>query len=63
VTASKLSTTRRTDGTTEVTYNGWPLYTWAEDTHPGEATGQALNNNGGLWYVLDTAGDAVTVRP
>ena len=35
VTASKLSTTRRTDGTTEVTYNGWPLYTWAEDTAPG----------------------------
>jgi predicted lipoprotein with Yx(FWY)xxD motif len=63
VTASKLSTTRRTDGTTEVTYNGWPLYTWAEDTRPGEATGQALNNNGGLWYVLDTAGNAVTVRP
>jgi predicted lipoprotein with Yx(FWY)xxD motif len=63
VTASKLSTTKRTDGTVEVTYNGWPLYTWGEDTAPGEATGQALDNNGGLWYVLDTAGNAITVRP
>lgn len=63
VTPSKLSTTRRTDGTTEVTYNGWPLYTWAQDTSPGEATGQALNNNGGLWYVLDPTGNAITVRP
>jgi predicted lipoprotein with Yx(FWY)xxD motif len=62
VTASMLSTTRRTDGTIQVTYNGWPLYRWAEDTTPGEATGQALNNNGGLWYVLDPAGNAITIR-
>jgi predicted lipoprotein with Yx(FWY)xxD motif len=62
VAASMLSTTRRTDGTIQVTYNGWPLYRWAEDTTPGEATGQALNNNGGLWYVLDPAGNAITIR-
>ena len=47
-------------GTIEVTFNGWPLYTWAEDTHPGEATGQALNNNGGLWYVLGAGGQQIT---
>jgi predicted lipoprotein with Yx(FWY)xxD motif len=60
ITASKLSTTRRTDGTTQVTYNGWPLYTWWHDSTPGQATGQGLDNVGGLWYVLDPAGNAIT---
>ena len=63
VTASMLSTTHRTDGTIQVTYNGWPLYLWAQDTSPAEATGQGLDNQGGLWYVLDPAGNAITTRP
>jgi predicted lipoprotein with Yx(FWY)xxD motif len=32
----------RTDGPTQVTYNGWPLYTWPGDTKPGDATGQGI---------------------
>jgi predicted lipoprotein with Yx(FWY)xxD motif len=59
VDASKLKTTRRPDGTLQLVYNGWPLYTWAEDLAPGQATGQALNNLGGLWYVMNTAGNAI----
>ena len=59
VNASKLKTTRRPDGTLQLVYNGWPLYTWAEDLAPGQATGQALNNLGGLWYVMNTAGNAI----
>jgi len=51
-----LGTTPRTDGTTQVTYNGWPLYLWPPDRAPGKATGQALANAGGLWYVLSPAG-------
>ena len=63
VEASELSTTRRSDGSVQVTYNGWPLYTWAEDMAPGQATGEGLNNQGGLWYVLDTSGNAIERQP
>jgi predicted lipoprotein with Yx(FWY)xxD motif len=63
VNAALLGTTTRTDGTTEVTYNGWPLYLWVDDTAPGMATGQAINNNGGLWYVLRPDGSEVTAKP
>ncbi len=57
-----LGTTKRTDGTVQVTYNGWPLYLWVSDSEPGQATGQAINNNGGLWYVLSPAGKVVTKK-
>jgi predicted lipoprotein with Yx(FWY)xxD motif len=57
-----LGTTKRTDGTVQVTYNGWPLYLWVSDSEPGQATGQAINNNGGLWYVLNTAGQVITKK-
>ena len=54
-----LATTRRTDGTLQLTYNGWPLYLWPPDRAPGKATGQALPNAGGLWYVLSPAGHPI----
>ena len=63
IVASKLSTTRRSDGSIQVTYNDWPLYTWAQDIAPGQATGEGLDNLGGLWYVLDTSGDAIERAP
>lgn len=59
VEASLLGVTTRADGTTQVTYDGWPLYRWANDTSPGEATGQGLYNLGGLWYVMSPQGNAV----
>ena len=46
-----------------VTYNRWPLYTYVGDTGPGQATGQALNNSGGLWYVLSPAGKVIKKKP
>jgi predicted lipoprotein with Yx(FWY)xxD motif len=46
-----------------VTYNHWPLYTYVSDTRPGQATGQALNLNGGLWYVLSPAGKIIKTKP
>jgi predicted lipoprotein with Yx(FWY)xxD motif len=55
-----LGTTKRTDGTVQVTYNGWPLYLWVGDSDLGQATGQGINNNGGLWYVLNPGGQVVT---
>ncbi len=54
-----LGTSIRADGSTQITYNGWPLYTWPQDTAPGQATGQALTNLGGRWYVVNAAGSAV----
>jgi len=54
-----LGTSPRTDGTTQITYNGWPLYLWPPDKAPGMATGQALTNAGGLWYALSPAGKAI----
>jgi predicted lipoprotein with Yx(FWY)xxD motif len=46
----KLGTTRRTDGSLQATYNGHPLYTYIADTAPGQAKGNKLNINGGLWF-------------
>jgi predicted lipoprotein with Yx(FWY)xxD motif len=57
-----LGTTRRSDGTTQITYNRWPLYLWVGDTQSGEATGQGINNNGGLWFVLAPDGAAITAH-
>jgi predicted lipoprotein with Yx(FWY)xxD motif len=59
VQSSLLGVTTRSDGTTQITYNGWPLYRWTNDRSPGEATGQALYNLGGMWYVVGPDGDAV----
>jgi predicted lipoprotein with Yx(FWY)xxD motif len=60
VKASLLGTTKRTDGTTEVTYNGHPLYYYAGDTAAGDTTGQDINQFGALWYVLTADGMQVT---
>jgi predicted lipoprotein with Yx(FWY)xxD motif len=54
--ASKLGTIKRSDGSTEVTYNGWPLYTYVSDTKPGDAKGNDLKQFGATWYALTPAG-------
>ena len=48
----KLSTITRADGSTQATYNGHPLYTYVGDTAPGQAFGNNLNLNGGLWHEI-----------
>jgi predicted lipoprotein with Yx(FWY)xxD motif len=53
VTASMLGTTSRADGTTQVTYNGMPLYYWAKDKVAGDVTGQGVQN---VWFVISPAG-------
>jgi predicted lipoprotein with Yx(FWY)xxD motif len=45
-----LGTIKRPDGTVQVTYDGHPLYTYIGDSGPGQAHGNNLNLNGGLWY-------------
>ena len=59
VSASMLGTTKRSDGTTQVTYNGHPLYLFEADQKPGDATGQNVDAFGAEWYVLSPAGDKV----
>ena len=59
VSASKLGTTKRGDGTTEVTYNGHPLYTYAGDSAPGQTNGQRSDGFGAEWYVLSAAGTPI----
>ncbi|MBI2887298.1 MAG: LPXTG cell wall anchor domain-containing protein [Chloroflexi bacterium] len=55
-TASLLGFIMREEGSTQVTYNGWPLYYYAPDDKPGDTKGQ---NVGGVWYVLSPAGEGV----
>jgi predicted lipoprotein with Yx(FWY)xxD motif len=51
-----LGTIRRTDGSLQETYNGHPLYTYVGDSGPGQAHGNKLNLNGGLWYEMLATG-------
>jgi predicted lipoprotein with Yx(FWY)xxD motif len=51
-----LGSAPRTDGSTQVTYNGWPLYYFAADGAPGDTNGQGVND---VWFVVDGAGEAV----
>jgi predicted lipoprotein with Yx(FWY)xxD motif len=55
--ASKLGTTERKDGTTQVTYAGHPLYTFVEDKKPGEANGNDVSAFGAQWYALKGNGE------
>jgi predicted lipoprotein with Yx(FWY)xxD motif len=52
----KLGTIARTGGGTQETYNGHPLYTYIADTGPGQARGNNLNLNGGLWHEMVVSG-------
>jgi predicted lipoprotein with Yx(FWY)xxD motif len=55
--SSKLGTTERKDGTTQVTYAGHPLYTYAADEKPGEANGHDIDSYGAEWYALQGSGE------
>jgi len=55
-----LVTTKRADGTQQVTYHGHPLYYYAGDgSSPGSTKGENLNTFGGIWYVVDSSGKGV----
>jgi predicted lipoprotein with Yx(FWY)xxD motif len=57
--AALLGSTSRTDGTTQVTYNGHPLYFYVSDTRPGQTGGEGLNQFGAGWDVLSPAGNKI----
>ena len=58
VDAAKLSTFKRDDGTTQVAYNGHPLYYYAEDEAPGDTNGNESDEFGAEWYALTAAGES-----
>jgi predicted lipoprotein with Yx(FWY)xxD motif len=51
-----LGTITLPDGTTQVTYNGWPLYYYIDDTAAGDANGQGV---GGVWFLVTPAGEMI----
>lgn len=50
----------RSDGGSQVTINGLPLYTYAGDTAPGMTTGQGSNGSGAKWWVVAPDGSPIT---
>jgi predicted lipoprotein with Yx(FWY)xxD motif len=58
--AALVTTFRRGDGSTQVSYGGHPLYRWNGDTQQGMVTGQGVVNEGGAWYVVAASGKQVT---
>ena len=54
----KLATIKRSDGSTQATYNGHPLYTYVADTAPRQAKGNNINASGGVWHEVTVSGAA-----
>jgi len=50
-----LGIIERDDGTSQVTHDGMPLYFYAEDAGPGDATGEGV---GGVWFIASPEGQA-----
>jgi predicted lipoprotein with Yx(FWY)xxD motif len=57
---SLVGTLRRPDGSTQLSYGGHPLYTYNLDVSPGVVMGQAIDQDGGLWYVINAKGRQIT---
>ena len=59
VSQSMLGTTKRADGTEQLTYNGHPLYYFSADTGSGMAKGQGVKAFGSDWYVVNAKGSKI----
>lgn len=53
---SLIGTVEDPEGGVQATYDGWPLYYYAEDAAPGETKGQG---SGGVWWVVAPDGTAI----
>jgi predicted lipoprotein with Yx(FWY)xxD motif len=54
-----VGTIKRSDGTTQVTYKGHPLYLYVKDKDDGDAYGEGLKQFGAEWYALSSSGKKV----
>jgi predicted lipoprotein with Yx(FWY)xxD motif len=59
---SLLSSDKNPSGGRVVTYNKWPLYTYSGDSAAGQSKGEALNLEGGKWYVIAPNGALIKHR-
>jgi predicted lipoprotein with Yx(FWY)xxD motif len=59
VVAGRLGTTRRADGSVQVTYAGHPLYYYVGDRRPGQIRCQNVSEFGGVWRVVRASGRLV----
>lgn len=54
-----VGTVERPDGEMQVTYNGWPLYHYAEDSGRASTSGQDVHEHGGEWYLVSPEGERI----
>jgi hypothetical protein len=58
-----FGTITRSDGKTQATYDGHPLYTYVGDTSAGMTSGNGKNLSGGLWYAMTPSGSKPAAHP
>lgn len=58
--ADEIGTVSRSDGSTQVTYHGHPLYYFTGDNAPGDTNGQGSDGFGAKWWLVTPSGDAIT---
>jgi predicted lipoprotein with Yx(FWY)xxD motif len=58
---AKLGSIKRADGSSQLTANGYPVYTYVGDHARGQANGQGTNLSGGRWWVVSPSGARVTM--
>jgi hypothetical protein len=60
VSQSDIGTSKRSDGATQVTYKGHPLYYYITDSSAGQVTGQGSNSFGAKWWLVAPSGASIT---
>jgi predicted lipoprotein with Yx(FWY)xxD motif len=63
INVSLVGTATRPEGTTQLTYNGHPLYLFAQDQKAGETNGQGVSAFGAAWFALNSGGNQVSAQP
>jgi predicted lipoprotein with Yx(FWY)xxD motif len=59
VKASLLGTTKRSDGTRQVTIGGRPVYRFSGDSRRGQTTGEGLKDFGAEWDAASPSGHRI----
>ena len=57
--SAPVGTAKVAGGGSTVTVGGWPVYTFVQDSSPGDVTGEGVKSFGGVWYAVSPAGQPV----